>query len=391
MIYWNIVQSMISKTAELWKTSMEIVNIEGKIVASSNPARLNIIIPDIKRLLADSSVEQSKIQYLPLEVDNELVGWLCWEGYRGEEGPALLKVALEETLSLDKTIINFYSIAKEEEFLLKSLLDSQAHFQEKKLSMTAMNLGFDLSLPRAVILIYIEPKENAYFNINLQLGYDVVREQTKEEIKKQIRNGLYITAQDLMAYYEDNMLVICKAFLNTEELHRIYQALDVICYNIWDAIKDNRIFSSQVAYGSIVTEIAGLRRSYLEALDLIKLNQYYGKNSGFVKGDEILFESLVHALPGRFIGRYLEPLYQRLVNSGDFADQLLDTVESYIGNNMNIKVTAEKLYMHRNTVTKHIERVEKITGVNLSEGFSNIFLMKMLVIYYRRKIKELKR
>ena len=59
-----------------------------------------------------------------------------------------------------------------------------------------MELGYDLSLPRSIIVVYLEPKENAYFNINLQLGYDVVRERMKEEMKKQVRNDIYITTQN---------------------------------------------------------------------------------------------------------------------------------------------------------------------------------------------------
>lgn len=383
---WNCIQSLIIRTSELWNSPIEVANFDGTIVACSNLDRKGTSRKEIAQLEADDHIITiDTTNYLPLFLENEPVGWLCWKGDKKLIESALLKIAIEETIAMDKTRMERYSKTKEEEILIRGLLDSQAALNEKKLAMAAMELGYDLSLPRAIIVVYLEPKENAYFNINLQLGYDIVREQMKEDVQKQIRNNIHITTQDFISFYNDSILIIGKAFLNTEELHLIYQALDVICANIFEQIKDNRIFSSQLSYGSIASEISGIRKSYLEAINIMSISEYYGKNGGFVKGDEILMESLVNELPGRFIGRHLEPLYQKLVNSGDAFVQIMDTVETYIDNNMNIKLTSEKLYMHRNTVAKHIEKVESITGVKLDKGFNNIFIIKMLLVYFRRK------
>lgn len=383
---WNCIQSLISRTWELWKTSIEVSNFEGMIVACSNVDRKGLFRKEIAQLEADGQIKTiDTTNYLPLFLENEPVGWLCWEGDKRPVESGLLKIAIEETIAIEKARMEKYSRSKEEEILVRGLLESQAALNEKKLAMAALELGYDLSLPRSIIVVFLEPKENAYFNINLQLGYDIVREQMKEEVKKQIRNNIHITTQDFISFYNDNTLIIGKAFLNTEELHLIYQALDVICTNIFEQIKDNRIFSSQLSYGSIATEISGLRKSYLEAVDIMRISEYYGKNGGFVKGDDILMESLISELPGRFIGRHLEPLYQKLVSGRDAFVQIIDTVEAYIDNNLNIKLTAEKLYMHRNTVAKHIEKLENITGIKLDQGFNNVFIIKMLLVYFRKK------
>lgn len=388
---WNSIQSLIDRISNLWQTSIEVVNFDGIIVVSSDLDRRGGLNKELSNLKTSEHVETiGTTNYMTILHKQDLIAWLIWEGDKRLGESVLLKVAIEEALSMDKYRLANYSISKEEEILIKGLLDSQAGLNEKKLGITALEMGYDLSLPRAIIVVNLEPKENSYFNINLQLGYDVVREQMKDDIKKQIKYSMHITTQDIVSYYKDNLLIIGKAFLNTEDLHLIYQALDVIGLSIFELIKDNRIFHSQISYGSIATEISGLKKSYLEAINLIRINELCEKPAGFINGDEILFESMIDAFPDRFIGRYLEGLHQKLINSDNSIIQILDTAEAYIENNMNIKLTAEKMYMHRNTVAKHIERLEEIAGLRLDQGFTNIFITKMFLVYFRRKTMDKK-
>ena len=65
--------------------------------------------------------------YLPLALENEVIAWLCWEGGKRPIEPALLKIEIEEIMSMDKTKMEIYSkVKEEEEMLVKDMLDSQA-------------------------------------------------------------------------------------------------------------------------------------------------------------------------------------------------------------------------------------------------------------------------
>lgn len=406
MLHQDLIQPLLDRAAALGLAVIEVINLEGVIVASSDPSRVNLTRPEMRDLTATrnslhlvpvtgadphAAGQRQKQQddggkiahFLPIKVNDELAAWLGWHGELPRETLSLLQAALAGVLTASRRRDEQHFAAREEEALLNALLDREAAARGEELKLRALNAGYDLNLPRAVIVLRLEPKENSYFNINLHLGYDVTREQLKGDILDQIKGDLYLTAQDLIAFYGEEHLVICKAFLNMENPGRLYQALDVMGNHLYELIKDNHLFAVQVAYGSIVTEIASLRQSYLEAVELISLGRSCGRMHGFIDAEAILFEALVCALPGRLTSRYLEPLFQRIEAAGEEGAQLLETVEAYIDNNMNIKQTADKLYLHRNTVTNRLERLKQLTGLDPGGGFRALFWLKMLAVYRR--------
>ena len=45
----------------------------------------------------------------------------------------------------------------------------------------------------------------------------------------------------------------------------------------------------------------------------------------------------------------------------------LDTINKFFENNLNVSETSRKLYVHRNTLVYRLEKIKKITGLDLRE------------------------
>jgi len=386
LIKWQLINPFIEKVANLLNIHIEIIDLKGVIVASSDLTRINLYRLEVVDFDEDKEeITSDEGIYLPLMSDKKIASWVYLKGKVKEEEKVLLKAALEENLEIDKLYKKLKLTDKEEENLLSFILDKNSSIREDDLKLWALNLGYDLELPRTMIVIKFIPKENRYFNINLHLGYDFAQENLKGEIKRRLRDDIYITKQDIISFYSSNLLVICKSFLETSNLPRIYQALDVICNNIYKNIYGHQIFNFQISYGGVGTGLSSLRQSFFEALEILELGSSYGKNYGFINDDDILFEFLANALPERLIARHIEPMIQKLLSLGDGANQLLQTLETYIENKMNIKLTSERLYIHRNTVANHLEKIKQLTGIDPNGSFKNIFWLKMLVVYCKLK------
>ena len=56
-----------------------------------------------------------------------------------------------------------------------------------------------------------------------------------------------------------------------------------------------------------------------------------------------------------------------------------DTINRFFENNLNVSETARKLYVHRNTLVYRLEKVKKITGLDLRE-FEDAILFKVAVM-----------
>lgn len=68
-----------------------------------------------------------------------------------------------------------------------------------------------------------------------------------------------------------------------------------------------------------------------------------------------------------------------------FSDEgLVSSCMSLFENNLNVTLAAEKMYMHRNTLIYRIKKVEKLTGLNVT-NFSDAV---EFIILYRAYIKK---
>ena len=46
-------------------------------------------------------------------------------------------------------------------------------------------------------------------------------------------------------------------------------------------------------------------------------------------------------------------------------EELLSTVQKFFENNLNISETSRQLYVHRNTLVYRIEKLQKVTGLDM--------------------------
>ena len=59
--------------------------------------------------------------------------------------------------------------------------------------------------------------------------------------------------------------------------------------------------------------------------------------------------------------------------------ELMETIYAFFENNLNTSVTSSKTFMHRNTLNYRLDKVEKLTGLNL-KLFEHAIVFKNLII-----------
>ena len=58
-------------------------------------------------------------------------------------------------------------------------------------------------------------------------------------------------------------------------------------------------------------------------------------------------------------------MYKRQGKEGELEEEDLGTIERFLENNLNISETARQMYIHRNTLVYRLERVQKMTGLDV--------------------------
>ncbi len=62
-------------------------------------------------------------------------------------------------------------------------------------------------------------------------------------------------------------------------------------------------------------------------------------------------------------------------------EELIATAQAFFDNNLNIAITSEKIFMHRNTLVYRIEKIHKAIGLNIRD-FDDAITLKTLIILY---------
>ena len=75
--------------------------------------------------------------------------------------------------------------------------------------------------------------------------------------------------------------------------------------------------------------------------------------------------------------------------SAEIDDEILNTINKFLENSLNVSETARQLYIHRNTLIYRIEKLEKATGMdvrNFDDALS--FKIAMMVLGYVTYVKN---
>ena len=97
---------------------------------------------------------------------------------------------------------------------------------------------------------------------------------------------------------------------------------------------------------------------------------------------------LIYQLPVSLCDMFLEEVFGG--HMPDEADEeTLNIVNGFFENNLNISETARKLYLHRNTLTYRLEKIEKLTGLNV-KNFEDAMTFKiaLMVASYKEVMEK---
>ena len=75
---------------------------------------------------------------------------------------------------------------------------------------------------------------------------------------------------------------------------------------------------------------------------------------------------LIYQLPTTLCDMFLQEVFKK--GSLESLDQeTLMTIQAFFENNLNVSETSRKLFVHRNTLVYRLEKIRKITGLDLRE------------------------
>lgn len=156
------------------------------------------------------------------------------------------------------------------------------------------------------------------------------------------------------------------------------KALEKLAASVIDTLAGEHYVHSVVGIGTAVPSIRDLSRSFNEAQIAIEVGKVFDTEKSVVPYDNLGIARLVYQLPTTLCETFLKEIFKKgSVESMD--RETLFTIQKFFENNLNVSETSRKLFVHRNTLVYRLEKIKKITGLDLRE-FEDAIVFKVALM-----------
>ncbi len=166
--------------------------------------------------------------------------------------------------------------------------------------------------------------------------------------------------KDFVIDLDNNMIAVVKEVkMGTEA-----EELDAIAAQIADTVASEAMVNIRLGIGTIAPSIKDIAKSYKEARIALEVGKVFDGEKFIMNYDNLGIARLIYQLPTTLCELFLSEVFKK--DSIDSLDQeTLYTIQKFFENNLNVSETSRQLYVHRNTLVYRLDKVRKITGLDL--------------------------
>ena len=196
-------------------------------------------------------------------------------------------------------------------------------------------------------------------------GVFVVRpvDERLETVPVDVIQGLYPDRQNdfVISVGEQDV-----ALIHQMDENATAKDLEAVAQRIEEALRIDGESCVFVGIGTLALHLRDLAKSYKEAQIAIEVGKVFDTERYVINYENLGIGRLIYQLPTTLCEMFLQEVFKK--NPIDALDQeTLFTIYKFFENNLNVSETARKLFVHRNTLVYRLEKIKKLTGLDLRE------------------------
>lgn len=219
----------------------------------------------------------------------------------------------------------------------------------------ARELHFNTDVNRVVLLVRV-------VNSNDISAFDVIQNLFPDKQKDFVFN---ISERDIVLVKE------IKNGISSKDIEKLARS-------IVDTLGSEFYTRVVIGIGTIVAGIKELPRSFKEAQVALEVGKVFDNERAIVSYNNLGIARLIYQLPTTLCETFLNEVFKK--GSIDSLDhETLFTIQKFFENNLNVSETSRKLFVHRNTLVYRLEKIKKLTGLDLRE-FDHAIIFKIALM-----------
>ena len=254
-----------------------------------------------------------------------------------------------------------------------ALNDAKAFYEEKHDRGTFVkNIIMDNILPGD---IYIRAKELHFATDALRAVFLVRQVGHGDVATGDVLAGMFPDKlQDFVVNINETDIAVIKQVepdTDSEDLERMASEME-------ETLRNELFVKTVIGIGTVAEHLRTLADSYKEAQTAIEVGKVFDTEKSIINYENLGIGRLIYQLPTTLCDIYLTEVFKK--NSIDALDQeTLFTINKFFENNLNVSETSRKLFVHRNTLVYRLEKIKKLTGLDLRE-FDHAIVFKVALM-----------
>ena len=254
-----------------------------------------------------------------------------------------------------------------------ALNDAKTFYEEKHDRGTFVkNIIMDNILPGD---IYIRAKE-LHFATDVPRAVFLIRQVGHSDVATvDVLSGLFPDKlQDFVLSINESDVAVVKQInsgATAEDLEKIAVSME-------ETLKNELRIKTVIGIGTVAERLRELADSYKEAQTAIDVGKVFDTEKSIINYENLGIGRLIYQLPTTLCEIFLSEVFKK--NSIDSLDQeTLFTINKFFENNLNVSETSRKLFVHRNTLVYRLEKIKKLTGLDLRQ-FDHAIVFKVALM-----------
>jgi carbohydrate diacid regulator len=221
--------------------------------------------------------------------------------------------------------------------------------------MRARELHFNCEKPRAVLLI-------RQVNSNEPAAVDV------------LQNLFPDRQHDFIISLSDSDIALIKEVsedVDGKNLRKLAGAIE-------ETLSSELYTKTVIGIGTPVGHLKDLAVSFKEARVAIEVGKVFDTDKSIINYESLGIGRLIYQLPTTLCEMFLSEVFKKS-NIDTLDSETLYTVQKFFENSLNVSETSRKLFVHRNTLVYRLEKLKKMTGLDLRE-FDHAIIFKVALM-----------
>ena len=334
-------QNIVLQFKETTDTTIGVIDSEGTVIACTDLSEIGRRWPQLVQAINASEGECVALEGKTFKALSGWSGQFDFAAFAAGEDAASRTACAMACVALNTTK-SYYEEKHDKTSFIKSIISDNILISD----------------------IYIRAKE-LHVDAEINRGVFVIRkfDDRADAVTVEAVQAIFSDRQAsfVLSMGETDIVLIhhLSANADTEELEKIAAQLE-------EGLRMNGENTVVIGIGTVAAHLRDLAKSYKEAQMAIEVGKVFDTEKFIINYENLGIGRLIYQLPTTLCEMFLQEVFKK--NPIDALDkETLFTINKFFENNLVLSETARKLFVHRNTLVYRLEKIKKLTGLDLRQ------------------------